>query len=134
MGANPSAEQEEILDILFEAYNRAIKALGPGIKGKDVDLAARNYLAEHDLSQYMLYGGAHSIGLREFEQPFFGPNSDYVIVPNMVVAVDVHIYGHPQFPGARYEEVFAITGDGKRSLNQCPRFAKNAAQGKGDEL
>lgn len=65
----------------------------------------------------MLYGGAHSIGLREFEQPFFGPKSEHVIQPNMVVAIDIHAYGHPKFPGLRYEEIFAITKDGKRPLS-----------------
>lgn len=115
-------EHKESLDIMLGAYDRAIEKLGPGVRGKDVDLAARNYLDKHGFGKYMLYGGAHSIGLREFEQPFFGPNSDYIIRPGMVVAIDVHAFGHTKFPGLRFEEVFAITEDGRRPLSSCPRL------------
>ena len=123
VGGRFSAEQKEAMDVMLGAYERAIDKLGPGVRGKDVDLAARNYLKKYGFGKYMLYGGAHSIGLREFEQPFFGPNSEYAIQPGMVVAIDIHAYGHPEFPGLRLEEVFAVTEDGKRQLSSCPRLS-----------
>lgn len=122
VGGKISSDQRKAFDIMLGAYEQSIEKLRPGVKGKDVDLAARNYLKENGFGQYMLYGGAHSIGLREFEQPFFGPKSECVIQPNMVVAIDIHAYGHPEFPGLRYEEVFVITKEGKRPLSKCPRM------------
>lgn len=122
VGGKLSREQKEVFDILLGAYNKSIEKLGPGVMGKEVDLAARNYLDEYGFGKYMLYGGAHSIGLREFEQPFFGPNSDYIIQPGMVVAIDVHAFGHAKLPGIRFEEVFAITENGKRHLSSCPQI------------
>lgn len=121
VGGRASDRQKKAFEILLGAYDRAIDKLKPGVMGKEVDLAARDYLKKHGYDKYMLYGGAHSVGLREYEQPFFGPNSDYVIQPNMAIAVDVHAFGHPEFPGLRFEEVFAVTETGKRKLSGCPR-------------
>ena len=72
----------------------------------------------------MSYGGAYSIGLREFEQPFFGPNTEHVIQPNMVIAIDIYAFGYPQIPGIRYEEVSVTTKDEKERLSKCDKTMK----------
>lgn len=114
-------EQRDILKIALEAYNLAIDVLKPGIKGKDVDLKARKYLKNKGLDKYHLYGSCHSVGLWEYERPFFGPTSEIMVKPNMVVAIDVSLIGHPIVPGVRYEEAFLVTETGKKALSQYMR-------------
>ena len=61
---------------------------------------------------YLVCPFAHTIGLQEAEAPFFGPNSDDVLVPGMTVCVDVSFFGHPEFNGARIETGYLITENG----------------------
>lgn len=116
--AEPTPKQAEIMKVAIEAHERAIAILKPGTVGKDIDLAARSLLQEHGLAKYHLYGSCHSIGLNEYEEPFFGPSCEVALEPNMTVAVDITLIGHPNIPGLRYEEVFAITEDGARPLSK----------------
>ena len=114
-------EQRNILKVVLDAYSMAIDSLKPGIKGKDFDLKPRNYLKSKGLGKYHLYGSCHSVGLWEYERPFFRPTSEITVRPNMVVAIDVSIIGHPIAPGVRYEEAFLITDTGKKPLSHYMR-------------
>jgi Xaa-Pro aminopeptidase len=116
--AEPTAKQSEIMQVALEAHERAIATLKPGTSGKDIDAAARAFLKEHGLDKYHLYGSCHSIGTNEYEEPFFGPNCEVALEPNMAVAVDITLIGHPDFPGIRYEEVFVISRNGARPLSK----------------
>jgi len=121
VGGKPTPEQADYMKIALEAHNRAIETLKPETIGRDIDLAARNFLRKHGLDKYHLYGSCHSIGLNEYEEPFFGPNCTVPLEPNMAVAVDITLIGHPSMPGLRYEEVFVITQTGARPLSRYMR-------------
>lgn len=116
--SEPTVRQAEIMKMGLEAHERAIAALRPGATGKQIDAAARHFLTEHGLGQYHLWGSCHTIGLNEYEEPFFGPNCEDVLQPNMTVCVDITLIGHPDFPGLRYEEALHITEDGPRPLSE----------------
>jgi len=112
--------QKECVNHLREAFRLTKAMLKPGMKGREMDLPARKYFIDHDLIKYLVCPFAHTIGLMEAEAPFFGPNSDDMLVPGMTVCVDVSFFGHPEFHGARIETGYEITETGCEPL--CPEM------------
>jgi Xaa-Pro aminopeptidase len=115
-----TAGQKECVNRLREAFRLTRAKLKPGVKGRDLDVPARNAFTKNGLIQYLVCPFAHTIGLMEAEGPFFGPNSDDVLAPGMTVCVDVSFFGHPEFHGARIETGFVITETGCEPL--CPEM------------
>jgi len=111
-----TARQKDCINYLREAFRLTRAMLKPGLKGREIDIPARNYFVKHGLINYLVCPFAHTIGLMEAEAPFFGPNSDDVLEPGMTVCVDVSFFGHPEFHGARIETGFEITEDGCKPL------------------
>ncbi|MDD4772691.1 MAG: Xaa-Pro peptidase family protein [Eubacteriales bacterium] len=86
--------------------------LKPGMTGRELDKFGRAHYDKHGLSCYIVCPFAHTIGLMEAEAPFFGPNSDVVILPGMAICVDVSFFGHPELNGMRIETGYSITEKG----------------------
>ena len=86
--------------------------LKPGISGKELDKFGRAHFEKYGLLKYLVCPFAHTIGIMEAEAPFFGPNSNDIIVPNMCICVDVSFFGHPELCGARIETGYEITDKG----------------------
>ncbi len=104
--------QKELLKHLGEVYNLTKQQLVPGKTGREIDTPGRDYYKKNDLMKYLVCPFAHTVGLNEAEPPFWGPNSDDVLMPGMAVCVDVSFFGHPEWFGARIETGFEITSTG----------------------
>jgi Xaa-Pro aminopeptidase len=97
-----------------DALERAAEAFGPGRPARDIDAAARMCLQERGLGAYHAYGVGHGIGLSEcLEDRTATPASDYDLPAGIAMMLDVGLFGHPQFYGARHEDPFLITHDGE---------------------
>jgi len=110
--------QLECMRYLKEAFQLTKKQLFHGKKGKEIDAPARAYFEKHNLSKFLVCPFVHTIGLHEAESPFFGPNSDDVLKPGMMVCVDVSFFGHPEFNGVRIETGYEITETGPKPLSK----------------
>ncbi len=104
--------QKDCINHLREVFRLTKAMLQVGKSGREIDVPGREYFAKHGLLPYLVCPFAHTIGLQEAEAPFFGPNSDDVLVPGMTVCVDVSFFGHPEFNGARIETGYLITEHG----------------------
>jgi Xaa-Pro aminopeptidase len=104
--------QKECLRFLKEAFCLTKEQLLPGRIGQEIDAPARAYFAKHNLAKYLVCPFAHTIGLHESEPPFFGPHSNDVLELGMTVCVDVSLFGHPEFNGARIETGYEISDRG----------------------
>lgn len=114
---NYTPRQQELLKHLTHALMLTREQLRPGAIGREIDAPARAYFEKTGLMPYLVCPFAHTIGLHEAEAPFFGPNSDDVLRPNMTVCVDVSFFGHPEFHGARIETGYLITDSGCEPLS-----------------
>ncbi|MHB9130010.1 MAG: M24 family metallopeptidase [Armatimonadota bacterium] len=112
-----SARQLECLRYLRDAFALTREQLVPGRIGREIDAPARAYFEQHGLTRYLVCPFVHTIGLHEAESPFFGPNSDDILVPGMTVCIDVSFFGHPEFNGARIETGYEITEQGAVPLS-----------------
>lgn len=112
-----SAKQIECMKYLREAFCLTKEMLKVGLTGREIDAPARAYFNKHGFEKNLVCPFVHTIGLNEAECPFFGPNSDDVLVPGMTVCVDVSFFGHPEFNGVRIETGYEITDKGAVSFS-----------------
>lgn len=104
--------QQIAIDHLKEAFRRTKAGLATGKTGKELDAPARAYFEQQNLSQYLVCPFVHTIGLHEAESPFFGPHSNDVLQPGMMICVDISFFGHPEFQGLRIETGYEVTAGG----------------------
>ncbi len=109
--------QRDCMNYLRETMRLTKNMLRPGVSGREVDAPGRKYFTEKGLLPYLVCPFAHTIGLMEAEAPFFGPGSDDVLQPGMVVMIDVSFFGHPKFNGARIETGYIITENGCEAMS-----------------
>lgn len=109
-----TAEQAAFLDHGIHAHELAISQLEAGKPAREVDLAARRYLNSVELGPYHTYGVGHGIGFTEcLEGKTATQSSDYDLPIGVAIMIDVGLFGHPLFYGARHEDPFLISHEGK---------------------
>lgn len=109
-------EAQKALLAAEKAHKECYAALRPGIEGREVEAIARRVMDEGGLEKYFQHSGMHSIGVMEFEPPFFGPTQDSVFEEGMVVSIDVPVFDTP-WGGFRVEDGYLITAHGAEKLN-----------------
>ena len=87
------------------------------MRGREIDRVPRQFLSDKGYGPYLTMGFVHTVGLNEFERPFFGPNSDEILEPNLTVCIDVSIFNHPVFYGSRVETGYVVREKGVESLS-----------------
>ena len=108
-----SPEQAAFLNHGIHAQALAETELVAGHPARNVDLAARSYLDSVGLGHYHAYGVGHGIGLTEcLEERTATQVSDYDLPSGIAMMLDVGIFGHPRFYGARHEDPYLINHDG----------------------
>jgi Xaa-Pro aminopeptidase len=109
----PSLEQVEFLNHGVIALGLARKQLFVGNPARNIDLAARDYLRTVGLEEYQVYGVGHGIGLSEcLEEKTATALSDYDIGTGLAMMLDVGLFNHKKFHGARHEEPYLVDDDG----------------------
>jgi Xaa-Pro aminopeptidase len=121
---------EELYAVVLAAQNAALATIRAGVKGKDVDAAARKVFASAklrserhtgtQLADYFTHGIGHGIGLEVHEAPKVRANSEDVLEAGMVITVEPGLY-IPQWGGIRIEDDVLVTNDGYRLLSTLPR-------------
>ena len=110
VGGKPNPEQKDFLKMLAEAYILTREMLKPGMIGKENYAKIKKFFADKGgYEKYVVCPFVHTCGLHEAEAPFFGPNSNDVIKPNMAINIDVSLWNVPKFNGSRFETGYIIT-------------------------
>ncbi|MDD5658923.1 MAG: Xaa-Pro peptidase family protein [Actinomycetota bacterium] len=118
VGGKPSKEQKDYMKMVVEAYIMTREMLKPGMVGKENYAKIKKYFSDKGgYEKYVVCPFVHTCGLHEAEAPFFGPNSNDVIVPNMVINIDVSLWNVPKFNGIRFETGYLITEKGNKPFS-----------------
>lgn len=120
VGLNPDPKLEEIYQIVKEAQAKAIEAIKPGIRAKDLDAVARDYISDKGYGDYFGHGLGHSIGLVVHESPLINKKSYDILQPGMIITIEPGIY-IPQLGGVRIEDDVLITKDGYEVLTHSTK-------------
>ncbi|MGC8661538.1 MAG: M24 family metallopeptidase [Nitrososphaeria archaeon] len=93
----------KIYSIVKKAQERGIRAAANGVKSKEVDLAARQYIKGMGYDGNFLHRTGHGIGLDVHEEPFITPVGETVLRNGMAFTVEPGIYIEGKF-GVRIED------------------------------
>ncbi len=117
----PDPFLENWLDLAIKAHDAALKIALPGVKVKELDIAARAVFKEHGVEEYFVHSLGHGVGIEVHEFPrlrFEGVDSETILEPGMVITVEPGLY-LPGKGGVRYENTIVIQE--KECLNFFPR-------------
>jgi Xaa-Pro aminopeptidase len=109
------SELKDIWDIVYEAKNRAMAAIKPGIPCNEVDKIARDYITSKGYGENFGHGLGHSVGLEIHEYPSFNKLCAEPLAPGMIMTVEPGIY-IPGKIGVRLEDMVVITETGYTNL------------------
>lgn len=103
-------------DIVRLAQKKAIQAIKPGVLLKDIDAAARQFIASKGVGKNFGHALGHGVGLEVHEDPAINKKNDHPAKEGMVFTVEPGIYLEGDF-GIRMEEMVAVTRDGVEVLS-----------------
>ena len=110
----------EVHAIVEAAVQAALKAAKPGVAAKEVDLAARNVIADAGYGDYFVHRTGHGMGLETHEPPYITSTSQTILEPGMVFSIEPGIYLQGRF-GIRLEDIVILREDGPEILSELPR-------------
>lgn len=116
----PAPELRKIHDIVREAQQAGIDAVRVGVRGVEVDAAARAVIHDAGYGERFSHGLGHGVGLEIHEGPSLAAESDDVLPQAAVVTVEPGIYV-PGLGGVRIEDMVEVTSDGCRVLGTSTR-------------
>lgn len=119
----PESQKIDIYQIVLMAQEKALKVIRNGMKGKEVDKIARNFLKTKDLPLFA-HGLGHGVGLAIHEAPRLKSESEEILRENMVFTVEPGVYLEEHY-GIRIEDLVVLKKEGIEILSKSPKDLKS---------
>lgn len=116
----PGEEAREVYEVVRAAQAAALDAIRAGVKGEDVDNAARKLIDDAGHGEHFGHALGHGVGLEVHEGPRLSQRSEDVLAPGEVVTVEPGVYLPGQL-GVRIEDLVVVTEDGLGNLSALPK-------------
>ncbi|MDI3419318.1 aminopeptidase P family protein [Streptomyces luteolus] len=116
----PSAEEQEVHDLVREAQNAGCAAVQPGVACQEIDRVARAVIDEAGYGEYFIHRTGHGIGVTTHEPPYMIEGEEQPLVPGMCFSVEPGVYLPGRF-GVRIEDIVTVTDEGGQRLNNTVR-------------
>lgn len=115
-----SDQQREIYETVLKAEQAAVAAVKPGMMAKEIDLTARNIIAEAGYGNFFPHRLGHGLGISVHEYPGITETNELVLEEGMVFTIEPGIYV-PDIAGVRIEDDVYVTADGVEILTAFPK-------------
>jgi Xaa-Pro aminopeptidase/Xaa-Pro dipeptidase len=115
----PDRELVKVYDIVREAHLRALEAVKAGRPIKEVDLAAREYIASKGYGEFFTHSTGHGVGIEIHEPPRVYKSEETPMAEGMVFTIEPGIY-LPGKGGVRLENIVVVTNEGAKVLQKTP--------------
>lgn len=112
---SPTKKQLTLIGLVRRAQKAAIGHVRKGAKTSDVDKAARKIISHAGYAKFFPHGTGHGVGMEIHELPSLAPDSKDILRERMIITVEPGIYV-PQVGGARWEDMFLVTKEGRKPL------------------
>lgn len=112
----PSAEIQEVHDIVREAQQASFEAVRPGVACQEIDRVARAVITDAGYGEQFIHRTGHGIGVTTHEPPYMVEGEEQAIEPGMCFSIEPGIYLAGRF-GVRIEDIVTVVEDGGRRLN-----------------
>jgi len=116
----PDGEMARIYDTVLRAQEAGIAAAKAGVKGSEIDGAARRVIEEAGYGMYFGHGFGHGLGLEVHEAPSASQTYDKDIPEGAVISAEPGIYLPGRY-GVRIEDVIYIKKDGYVNITNLPK-------------
>jgi len=116
----PDDEMINIYNTVLKAQETGINAIHGGVKGFDVDAAARKVIADAGYGDYFGHGFGHTQGLEVHESLNASPLSKHILPTGAVISAEPGIYIPGKY-GVRIEDTIYITEDGSENITKLPK-------------
>jgi len=115
----PNSTEQDMFQIVLEAYDKAVSVLRPGVAAEVPDLVAREMLDKAGIGETFTHRTGRGVGIEAAELPEIGAGDKLPLQAGMVITIEPSIY-LPNF-SAHPEDTYLITEDGAELLTRCPR-------------
>ena len=113
-------EMKKVYETVLQAQLAGIAATRAGVKGKEIDAAARKVITDAGYGEYFGHGYGHGLGMEVHEAPNCNPSGETVMEAGMVASAEPGIYLPGKF-GVRIEDVVIFTADGCENITHSPK-------------
>ena len=113
---NPTDKQAHVYNLVLESQKKAIEKVRAGVKTKEIDLAARNFLKEKT-EHYFKHAIGHGVGIEVHELPRLNEKSKEKLEIGNIITIEPGVY-EPLWGGIRIEDMFLVTEEGSRLLTK----------------
>jgi Xaa-Pro aminopeptidase len=116
----PDPALREIREVVAAAQRAGLEAVRAGVKGSEVDGAARRVVEEAGYGERFPHGLGHGVGLEVHEGPFLRRDLHEELPVGAMVTIEPGVYV-PGLGGVRIEDMVEVTLDGGRVLPRSTR-------------
>ncbi len=109
-------EMRKLVKVGLDAHLKTMGWMKAGVPARQVAERFYSYLTDKGLSENILYGPCHGIGMLEVEKPWIELNSQFVLEENMTFQVDTFL--HTNDYGARWEDAVRVTTKGVEKFSE----------------
>ncbi len=113
-------EMKQVYGIVLQAQLAGIAAAKAGVRGCDIDGAARKVIEDAGFGPYFGHGFGHSLGLDIHEAPNANPRNDKPMPVGAVISAEPGIYLPGRF-GVRIEDCLVIEEGGCHVITKAPK-------------
>lgn len=105
-----SAEARRLMEAGLEGHRQTMQWMRAGVPAKEVATRFYAFMEQLGVSDNLLYGPCHGLGMMEVERPWIETTSEYLLEENMTFQVDTFLQGDDF--GLRWENGVRITASG----------------------
>lgn len=112
-----SDEQRAVYDVVRQANERAASEVRAGLRGREADALARDYIERCGYGEEFGHGLGHGLGIEVHEAPRLARTADGLLSAGAVVTIEPGIY-RPGWGGVRIEDDVHLAAEGPELLTQ----------------
>lgn len=112
--------KKRIYEIVNKAREMAILAAKEGVRARDIDSSARDFIKKEGYAEFFGHATGHGIGLDVHESPIISKASSDMILEGMVFTIEPGIY-IPGLGGVRIEDIVTIKNGSAITMTGLPR-------------